>query len=274
MTLCDLCDLPGLELHAADPARGLRRHARCPACGLVFLDPAPPDAGDENEGLYGGPAPASPLREREARHAAELRPLLRRARGRAARVLDVGCGRGAFLVRARALGLEAEGVDLSPARAAEAAARAGVLVHAGSLETLPPGPGFDLIRLHQVLEHVERPGALLAAARARLAEGGQVLVSTPNAAALAHAVLGPRWRQLGHAANGHRVLLDPSTLRRLAARSGLEVVALRTRGARAWSLVRGGLARRAWRLVELCLEPWVRLRGRGATLEARLRAAR
>ena len=272
---CDLCEQVGQELYPADPARGLLRHARCAACGLVFVDPRPTDAAARNEVLYGEPAAPGPgpgERERDARHDARLRALRRRA-GPQARVLDVGCGQGAFLGRARRLGLLAEGLDLSPTRARAAAARAEVPVHAGPLESLPARPGFDLIRLHQVLEHTASPRALLAAARARLAPGGEIELATPNAAALAHRALGPAWRQLGRAHNGHLVLVDPRTLARLAAAAGLRVLALRTRGARAWSLTRTGAARRAWRLLELGLEPWVRLRGLGSTLEARLTAS-
>lgn len=297
-----MCGGPGRALHAADPARGLRRHARCDACGLVFVDPPPADTRAENEALYGEPvmwtsaeAPDGPPQSapqsapRSAAQPAALPParptgraeerLLREVLARVgpgARVLDVGCGAGAFLARARALGLTALGVELSPTRAAQAAAQAGVPVHTGGLEGLPAAPpwgaGFDLIRLHQVLEHAPSPRALLDAARARLAPGGELVLSTPNAASLAHRALGARWRQLGHATNGHLVLLAPRSLRRLATACGLRVRRCRTRGARAWSIVRRGPARRLWRLVELALEPWVRLAGLGSTLEARLTA--
>lgn len=228
------------------------------------------------EGPPGPPRPAAPPSLRAGRAEERLlRGLLARA-GPGARVLDVGCGAGGFLARARALGLTAVGVELSRTRAAQAAAHAGVPVHAGGLETLPAsppwGPGFDLIRLHQVLEHAPSPRALLSAARSRLGPGGELVLSTPNAASLAHRVLGARWRQLGHATNGHLVLLAPRSLARLAAACGLQVRRCRTRGARAWSIVRRGRARRLWRLLELALEPWVRLTGLGSTLEARLTA--
>lgn len=260
-------------MYPADPARGLLRHVRC-GCGLLFVDPRPADPAAVNEALYGGERRAGE-RDRSARHDALLREAIARVgRDRRPRVLDVGCGQGAFLLRARALGVEAVGLDLSPARAAEAAERTGATVHAGPLETLPPAAPFDLIRVHHVIEHVPSPRALLTAARDRLAPGGQVALVTPSAASLAHAVLGPAWRQLGRAANGHLALLDPDTLRALAAAAGLSVRSLRTRGARAWSQERRGLPRRAWRLLELLLEPWARRSGRGALLEARLGLAR
>ncbi|MBX3467997.1 MAG: methyltransferase domain-containing protein [Planctomycetes bacterium] len=161
------------------------------------------------------------------------------------------------------------GVDAAPDRAAEARARSGAVVHAGTLDDLPGDERFDVVRLNQLLEHVPSPRALLAAARARLTPGGAVHLATPNLDALAHRVLGARWRQLGREDNGHLVLVGPAHVRRYADEVGLRVVRLRTRGARAWSLGAGSrAARRAWRLIEQGLEPWARLARRGGVLEA------
>lgn len=64
----------------------------------------------------------------------ELRHLPRSTGG--ARVLDVGCGDGAFLEWARAAGWDAFGVDFDPAAVASARSR-GLEVHCGTLETVP-----------------------------------------------------------------------------------------------------------------------------------------
>ncbi len=269
---CDLCGAPGRELYPAGAAPGLRRHVRCDGCGLVWVWPRPDDVLAASAAVYDGARRQDEGRDERAR--ARLRAWLRAARLRAgARLLDVGCGAGLLLEAARAAGVEAVGVDAAGDRAAEARARSGAVVHAGTLETLSADLGrFDVIRMNQLVEHVPSPRALLAAARARLAPGGALHLATPNLDALAHAALGPRWRQLGRDDNGHLVLLTPAHVARYAHEVGLRVTRLRTRGARAWSLVAAGGARRAWRVVEQALEPWARLAGRGGVLEAILTA--
>jgi len=106
----------------------------------------------------------------------------------AKRVLDVGCGAGAFsagLKEARAAlnqSVEIVGLEMDP----EAAALAGEVldeVRVGDATVLaadlPPGH-FDCIMLNDVLEHVLEPEALLRALRPALAPGGCVAASIPN----------------------------------------------------------------------------------------------
>lgn len=267
--VCELCAGAGRELYAEGAAPGLRRHVRCEGCGLVWVWPGPADVLAASAEVYDGQRAAGD--ERDARARRRLRAWLRRLRlPPGARLLDVGCGAGLTLEVARELGLEALGVDAAPDRAAEARARSGAVVHAGTLDDLPAALGlFDIVRCNQLVEHVVSPRALLRAARARLAPGGALHLATPNLDALAHRALGPRWRQLGRADNGHLVLLGPAHVARYAHELGLGLRRLRTRGARAWSLGAGSRrARRAWRLVEQALEPWARVAGRGGVLEA------
>ena len=274
MIPCDLCGGPGREVVAA--TEEVWRHVACEPCGLVWVDPLPAALATLNSEIYGGAA-----RDEEERGAARGRRLAAElARLRAGlgptsgspRLLDVGCGDGALLAAAKAGGWDVAGVELEGDRAAEAAARGVGPVHHGPLETLDPALApFDVVRLHHVVEHVPSPRALLAAATARLAPGGRLVVATPNGASLGARVAGAGWRHLGRPGNGHLVLLSPQALRGYARALGLEVEALATRGTRAWSLDRARPARRAWRVVEQALVPWARVTGRGGVLEATLR---
>jgi 2-polyprenyl-3-methyl-5-hydroxy-6-metoxy-1,4-benzoquinol methylase len=98
------------------------------------------------------------------------------------RVVDIGCGDGAFLrglpQRARRTGLDHNGAALETLRRLDP----GVLArqqdageHASEV-----GPVYDVVTAFQILEHVEQPRELLAAARALVAPGGAVFVSVPN----------------------------------------------------------------------------------------------
>jgi 2-polyprenyl-6-hydroxyphenyl methylase / 3-demethylubiquinone-9 3-methyltransferase len=102
------------------------------------------------------------------------------------RVLDIGCGTGFLLERLAERGFSGIGIDLSPesigitqGRLAELSVADRLSAEVGSAYDPPEGP-FDLVTITDVLEHLEDPRACLAAARARLAPGGVVVVSTPN----------------------------------------------------------------------------------------------
>jgi SAM-dependent methyltransferase len=76
-----------------------------------------------------------------------------------ARFLDVGCGNGAFLDRARRAGWDVMGVDPDPV-AVQAARCRGLNVQRGSIECLDADT-FDVITLNHVIEHVHDPVAVL-----------------------------------------------------------------------------------------------------------------
>lgn len=102
------------------------------------------------------------------------------------RLLDVGCGAGAFLDLARAAGLAAIGVD-GDAAAVSSAAAAGHAVHHGEArvvlgELAARGERFDGAVLLHVIEHLQPAGALaLLQAIARvLPAGAPLLIATPN----------------------------------------------------------------------------------------------
>lgn len=110
-----------------------------------------------------------------------------------AKLLDVGCSSGAFLVAARETGLDAEGVEISP-EAAAAARRAGFRVFTGLLEDAAyPDASFDAVTLIELLEHLREPRALLAECRRILRPGASCWPPRRTARAGRRA----RWAQAG-----------------------------------------------------------------------------
>jgi SAM-dependent methyltransferase len=103
-----------------------------------------------------------------------------------ARVLDVGCSRGATgrALKQRYPGVHVTGIEPEPVAAAEAARHLDQ-VHARPLEQVPvdafPASGFDTVVLADVLEHLYNPWKALLALKPRLAPGGRLLISLPNA---------------------------------------------------------------------------------------------
>src|SRR6476661_7000571 len=98
--------------------------------------------------------------------------------------LDVGCGAGLLAEPLARLGAKVTGIDAAPeliAVARDHAAAQGLAIdyQAGDVQALDGQ--FDLVTSMEVIEHVADPGAFLKALAARLAPGGLLILSTPNA---------------------------------------------------------------------------------------------
>jgi 2-polyprenyl-3-methyl-5-hydroxy-6-metoxy-1,4-benzoquinol methylase len=138
-----------------------------------------------------------------------------------ARLLDIGCGSGAFLANMQHLGWRVEGVDFDAAAAANAA-RKHVRVHVGSLaDQAFPADSFDAVTMSHFIEHVHDPRALLEECVRILRPGGELVIVTPNTRSHGHATYGRNWMHLDPPRHLH--LFDPETLATLACSAGLQV---------------------------------------------------
>jgi 2-polyprenyl-3-methyl-5-hydroxy-6-metoxy-1,4-benzoquinol methylase len=107
------------------------------------------------------------------------------------KLLDIGCGTGAFLDLARARGYRVTGVDGDRGAVAIARDRYGL----GDVQAVdildfiasPRRPTHDVICLFEVLEHLENPVETLASLRRALLPDGYLVVSVPSS---------ERWPQL------------------------------------------------------------------------------
>ncbi|MEP9358826.1 bifunctional 2-polyprenyl-6-hydroxyphenol methylase/3-demethylubiquinol 3-O-methyltransferase UbiG [Sphingomonas sp. KR3-1] len=98
--------------------------------------------------------------------------------------IDVGCGAGLLAEPLARLGATMTGIDAAPenigaARAHAAATGLDIDYVAGGIENLP-GRTFDLVTSMEVIEHVTDPAAFVGALAGALAEGGLMILSTPN----------------------------------------------------------------------------------------------
>ena len=140
------------------------------------------------------------------------------------RLLDVGCGSGSVLKRARSWGWEVYGVELNSAAAKKAREFVGTEnVWTGTLESAPfPANFFDCITLIQVLEHLYYPAATLAHCHRLLRTGGIAIISVPNFKSLPSLIMRDYWN--GLQLPTHLYHYSPSVLVKLAETQQLTVL--------------------------------------------------
>jgi len=152
----------------------------CRGCGLSVRTPLP--LGRDTAASYdGGYYHEYQMvgREAPATLVAAL-PLLEPAAG-PGRLLEIGCGLGSFLVRAKERGWDVQGVEVSAWAATQAKRASCVPVLISRAEALPFHTGsFDAVVSHHVFEHLPAPFQALRESRRVCRTGGRLLLVLPN----------------------------------------------------------------------------------------------
>ena len=156
--------------------------------------------------------------------------------------LDVGCGAGLLAEPLVRLGAKVTGIDASPEVievAWEHARRQGLEIdyRAGDVQELEGQ--FDLITAMEVIEHVADPAAFVRALAKRLAPGGLLLLSTPNATGwskLLMITLGEGLGQIPRGTHDFGRFIAPERMKLLLADAGLKCLDVE---GMAWSPTRG-----------------------------------
>lgn len=157
----------------------------------------------------------------------EFRYLPRLRPGEKARLLDVGCGNGGFLAKARDAGWEVFGCDPDPL-AVEIARSQGLEVRLGEAPVWEDMKDrFDVITLSHVLEHVPDPYATILQLRELLRDGGLLYIDTPNIDAVGHELYGRYWQGLD--APRHLCVLSRRALIQVLKTSGMTNISFQTR---------------------------------------------
>ena len=224
---CELCGatdawtthLPRVIDYISDETFSIRR---CSRCGLCVTDPL---VGDDRIAAY---YPARYRVDRQ-KYSGGLRVELRAGdvqgaigRGRRGRLLDLGCGTGAFAVAMKQRGWEVAVTEINDA----------VLdrLRATGIEAKRPDEAmrdgfaapFDAITCWHVLEHVEHPVELAKWARRHLTPDGVFQVTVPNLGSWQAHLFGANWMHLDPPRHRHH--FTPGTLARLLIDAGFQIV--------------------------------------------------
>lgn len=208
------------------PDRLHYRIVRCQECGLVRSNPIL-----KEEALSALYAKSRFTYEQESLFAADtyahyfhqallhiIRPLNEMT------LLEVGCGNGFFLEKARMLGLrEIFGVEPSQ-HAVEQAGEVKKRIHNGMFTSgLYPNEHFDIICVFQVFDHINQPNEFLSTCHRYLKRNGILLMINHNIGALTARLLGRKCPMIDIE---HPFLYDKKTFRKILEKNQFNIVRL------------------------------------------------
>jgi 2-polyprenyl-3-methyl-5-hydroxy-6-metoxy-1,4-benzoquinol methylase len=144
------------------------------------------------------------------------------------RLLEIGCGTGVFLDKARTHGFEVSGLELSPF-AAEFVRNMGIPVDTESIESANYAPeSFDVIVMREVIEHLPHPLESLRTVHGWLKPGGVLFMATGNYDCPERKLRGADWFYF--MPEGHLYYFSNKTMRRYLEKVGFAKVNVTNQG--------------------------------------------
>ena len=215
----DRCPLCGGTSSTPHPHYVKHHLLRCAACGFHYSGIEP--GHEELLAFYSNyPMPERLSPVTAARYdelLAALEPFRKNGR-----LLDMGCGAGMFLDRARAAGWEVYGTEY-PDKVVARCREKGIVMHQGSVTEHPwPAGHFDVAVTFEVIEHDLR------AMTALLRPGGALYVTTPNFNSVSRWILGGRWNVVWYPE--HLSYFTPRVMHRTLVSLGMERLTIHTTG--------------------------------------------
>jgi 2-polyprenyl-3-methyl-5-hydroxy-6-metoxy-1,4-benzoquinol methylase len=227
--LCGLSDFAPL-LESADPSSRARfLVVRCKRCGLCFTNPRPDFVS--MQAFYRGDYRCHQHPDAKVGRKTDSFAKLLPPRGRA-RLLDFGCGAGAFLDQMRTSKWNVTGLDSSETAIARIRER-GLTAEVGTFpQSRWQDASFDAITMWQSLEHVHDPLDVLREAHRLLTPDGTLVVAVPNFDGWGSRIFGADWYGLD--LPRHLTHFTPTTLSTMLKRAGFPYVEMRQELHHSW----------------------------------------
>jgi 2-polyprenyl-3-methyl-5-hydroxy-6-metoxy-1,4-benzoquinol methylase len=229
------------RLHGTE---GTFRYVQCPECGLVYMNPQvvqeditklyPSDYAPHSTATKGTAATIRSLYNRLIKTPviAQLVKWITNVKiinsiysrlDQNSRVLDIGCGAGAFLNRVKTeKGCEVFGVDISEAAVKAAKDSFDLDIFKGTITEAPLAEySFDVITAWWYLEHIPDPQATAATISNLLKRNGHCIIGVPNFESFNAKTFKDKWYHLD--CPRHLCIWTPSAMQRLLEQHGLMV---------------------------------------------------
>lgn len=266
--VCNLCNHNEFELFAVIPQLE-RNIVKCRNCGLVFVNPINGsfvtfdfEDQEEREQKYHR---MRLMAEREGKHdeniinqEQDVRTLHFSRRKeeiesyvKTGRLLDIGCGRGFFLLNFARSNFDYMGIEPRKRISKEAKKRVGEnKIFCGTLkEANLPDLYFDVVTMINLIEHLSFPRETLEEVNRIMKHNGLLYIETPNMGSFVPRTLGKRWHAFLE--SEHHFFFSRDTLTKMLARTGFKVKKVK-RGNKLFS-IRYLLYRLSWYSNKLCL---------------------
>lgn len=180
---------------------------QCKNCGLVYINPRPsekeiakfyPDTYSWKETLTAESKFTKIIRKLEKFYRYHLlnyetSKVVKLAPSKTGRLLDIGCGTGDRLDIFRRFGFDVYGVEISQS-AEYAKNHLGLNVKQGDVfDAAYPDSFFDIITLHNVLEHTHNPQKVITELKRILKKDGIIAIQVPNINCIQYRLFKQRW---------------------------------------------------------------------------------
>ena len=200
----------------------------CTACGTIRIDPYLDSQSLEDfygrcfQQMYARVTDVESYFQRQSTYGEKILALTKDWLRPGSRVCELGCGAGGALDVFQKNGYRITGCDYSGELIAAGKSRGLTDLYQGSLKDNQGGPAADLVYLHHVFEHVNRPFELLRECRNQLAPGGRIIVIVPDVSRIDRSsFLAGDLLVFLHIA--HKYNFSFEGLRRLAVRAGFDL---------------------------------------------------
>ncbi len=148
-----------------------------------------------DEGYYNGDVYPKYTMESERRINSRRITFVKQFWKGSAKILDVGCAKGFFLLHAKKAGLDPYGVDISSYAINQGKALFGESLVCGNVEEHIPFSDefFDVITCWDVIEHLRNPSQFLKNLSRKLKKDGLIFVETCNYYSMSRRIMKENW---------------------------------------------------------------------------------
>ena len=235
---CNLCGEDNTKLLFQAPVRDYRSGVynrdiwdivQCENCDLIYTNPRIDD--DARAGLYSFKTPGDEkfVKEWFIENADLQRHVWQRFLGavqqydQPGRLLDIGCGAGAFLVEARKNGYDVVGQEVSGFFIEYCRESHHLEIYDDFLENLEiPEQSFDFVTIFDVIEHHPNPDLLLKQINSLLKPNGIIVVGTHDIGNWIARYHGVNWRYIKPI--GHITYFTRKTLMAMLKKNGFDIL--------------------------------------------------